>query len=95
MYMWVRHFAVGVLLITSVSPCYSAAIDKMRTLAEQGDSTAQYELGRSYMEGRNNLPKSDTEAYYWYRKAAEQGNAEAQTALANLLEVGVGVKART
>lgn len=50
MYMWVRHFAVGVLLITSVSPCYSAAIDKMRTLAEQGDSTAQYELGRSYME---------------------------------------------
>jgi TPR repeat protein len=36
------------------------------------------------------LPQSDTEAYLWARRAAEQGLAKAMYALGYFLEVGIG-----
>lgn len=45
--------------------------------AEQGDATAQNNLGRMYMNGRG-VEKDEAQAVVWYRKAAEQGDADAQ-----------------
>ena len=68
--------------------------DDTKKAAEQGDVTAQFNLGnmyarRAYMgEG---APKDFTEAAKWYRKAAEQGHAEAQRVLGRMYAEGDGV----
>ena len=48
-----------------------------RLAAEQGDATAQSNLGVMYGNGRGVL-KNEAEAVRWYRLAAEQGDATAQ-----------------
>ena len=48
---------------------------------------AQYNLGFVYANGRG-VAKDDVEAMKWYRKAAEQGNENAKSALRRL---GVGL----
>ncbi len=45
--------------------------------AEQGDPKAQNVMG-TYYEGGNGAPKDYDRAIYWYSKAAEQGNSNAQ-----------------
>ena len=45
--------------------------------AEQSDVTAQFNLGMFYAKGRG-VTQDDKEAVKWYRKAAEQGDADAQ-----------------
>jgi hypothetical protein len=57
--------------------------------AEKGDADAQYNLGYDYYYG---IPKDDKLAVYWFQKAAEQGNANAQTMLGICYEVGSGIK---
>ena len=42
--------------------------------AEQGNESAQYNLGNMYANGRG-VPKDDAEAVRWYRLVAEQGYA--------------------
>lgn len=58
--------------------------------AEQGNTEAQYELGRMYFLGRD-VAKNATEAEKWYQKAANQGNAKAQNELGNLYYTGLNV----
>ena len=48
-----------------------------RKAAEQGDASAQNNLGLMYHEGQG-VPQDYIEAIKWYRKAAEQGHAHAQ-----------------
>jgi TPR repeat protein len=48
--------------------------------ANQGDHSAQYNLGLMYEKGED-VPQSYTEAVKWYRLAADQGNASAQNNL--------------
>jgi len=64
-------------------------IDRLQTLAEQGDADAQCALGDlfAYHEGANLNPGR---AMYWYRKAAEQGHANAQWLLGAGYFNGVG-----
>ena len=50
--------------------------------AQSGDAAAQYELGNCYSVGDGGVKQDDTEAVKWYRKAAEQGHADAQHDLA-------------
>ncbi len=52
----------------------------MKALAEQGMAAAQYNLALMYDNGEG-VPENDAEAVKWYRKAADQGNAEAQSNL--------------
>jgi len=54
----------------------------VRALAEKGDWAAQLALASAYELGTKGLPKNNTEAEKWYLKAANQGGAEAQIALA-------------
>ena len=52
-------------------------LDTVRQAAEQGDTTAQFNLGVRYATGEG-VPQDDAEAVQWYRLAAEQGLANAQ-----------------
>ena len=58
--------------------------------ANQGDASAEYQLGLMYKEGQD-LPKDTTEAMKWWRKAAEQGDATAQNSLGFMYDHGRGV----
>ena len=61
-----------------------------RSLAEQGQVRAQYNLGEAYFKGFS-VAKDFEEAAGWYRKAAEQGYALAQYQLGAMYTFGVGV----
>jgi TPR repeat protein len=65
---------------------------QLRAAADRGDAQAQFRLGQLYKFGDNGLPKDDTQAALWYRKAAEQGNPEAQVTFAFDLAQGKGVE---
>jgi membrane associated rhomboid family serine protease len=54
-----------------------AAVVACRTAADYGHPDAQFILASSYEDGVDGLPKDSTQALYWYRKLAEQHNAEA------------------
>src|SRR5690606_10451302 len=56
---------------------YHAAFREFMTLALAGDSVAQYNLGSLYYRGQG-VPQNHVEAARWYRRAADQGLAEAQ-----------------
>ena len=49
--------------------------------AKQGDPDAQFALGERYFYRNRDVSQDDEQAVYWYRKAAEQGHANAQFAL--------------
>lgn len=77
---------------------YSTALRKLKPLASVGDSHAQYVLGEMYATGKG-VPKNDSEAIYWFRRAAIGTRGEADPAAAAELAVaknyaqGIGVKA--
>ena len=52
---------------------------------------AYFHLGVMYDNGRG-VPQDDAEAVAWYRKAAEQGDADAQTYLGFMYDKGRGVR---
>jgi TPR repeat protein len=54
-----------------------SALNIWRPLAEQGDAAAQTGLGILYDNGCA-VPKDEAQAFVWYSKAADQGNAEAE-----------------
>ena len=58
--------------------------------AVSGDAAAQCGLGLIYKEGQG-IPPDDTQAAFWFRKAAEQGNSNAEYMLGNLYLNGAGV----
>ena len=60
------------LLVDEIPPDSLAALI---SAVEQGDASAQYNLGVMYATGRG-VPEDGTEAVRWYRAAAEQGDAE-------------------
>ena len=65
-------------------------LDTVRQAAEQGDATAQFNLGNMYANGEG-VPKDDAEAVRWFRLAAEQGYASAQFNLGLMYTTGRGV----
>jgi len=54
-----------------------------RKAADRGYSYGEYNLGLLYAYGRG-LTKNKTEAAKWFKKAADQGDADAQKELAKL-----------
>ena len=61
-----------------------------RLAAEQGDASAQFNLGVMYNHGYG-VPQDYKEAVKWYRLSAEQGDARAQNKLGLMYEKGEGV----
>ena len=66
------------------------AVRWYRAAAEQGDVSAQYNLGVMYDNGES-VPEDDAEAVRWFRAAAEQGDASAQYNLGFMYAIGEGV----
>ncbi|MGN0919485.1 MAG: hypothetical protein ACI4OR_01835 [Alphaproteobacteria bacterium] len=50
------------------------------------DDASQMKMAEGYMKGKNGLKQDERQALYMYQLAAENGNAEAQVKLAELLQ---------
>ena len=69
---------------------YGPAQRRWKSLAENGDAFAQYNLGNMYRVGHG-LWENDKTAVKWYTLAAEQGYASAQYFLGWMYADGEGV----
>ena len=69
---------------------YKTAAKWYRLAAEQGDVTAQFNLGVMSVKGVG-VPQDHKAAVKWYRLAAEQGDARAQVELGAMYDRGDGV----
>jgi TPR repeat protein len=63
----------------------------LRILADGGDPKAQNELGEAFFVGKLGVARDAVMAATWFRRAAEQGFAPAQSKLADCFERGDGV----
>ena len=57
-----------------------------------GDSNAQYNLARLYMDGAAGVARDSRQAARWFNLAAEKGHVESQALLGHLLFSGDGVQ---
>lgn len=69
-----------------------ANIDDIKEVAETGNVKAQFILGTAYYLGLNGAEQDYEKAFYWWKKAAEQGNPEAQVQLGLCYSGGIGVE---
>jgi TPR repeat protein len=69
---------------------YATAFREMSVLSEQGNSSAQHNLGIMYSEGQG-VTQDYREAAKWFRLSAERGNWYAQFSLGQLYRNGQGV----
>lgn len=95
MLKWLLPVSIILLLISyfgfnSGSIDYTTYNEKLVEAAENGDATAQYNLGLFYAEGTGVI-QDYTKAAEWYTKSAEQGNANAQNNLGVCYAKGTGV----
>ncbi|WP_426029256.1 tetratricopeptide repeat protein [Brevundimonas sp. TWP2-3-4b2] len=58
--------------------------------AAQGDTGAQYNLGRIYYTGFNDAPRDDAKARDYFRQAAQAGHAASQANYGYFLTEGIG-----
>lgn len=65
-------------------------IVKLKILAEQGNSEAQYKLGLIYDMGKD-VDQDYQKAFEWYEKSANQGLASSQSRLGTMYRYGKGV----
>ena len=73
-------FSVLLLCFVLASCGEEKSVDAEKTIQERadaGDVDAQFNLGVMYAYG-NGVPQDDVEATKWYRKAADQGQADAK-----------------
>ena len=81
---------IGALCLTTAF-CHAAdSIEVVRAKADQGEASAQLDLGLSYFKGTG-VVKDEVEAVKWYRKAADRGDALAQYTLGFMYANGTGV----
>ena len=64
-------------------PQFEEALRYLVPAAENGIAGAQYTLGMCYLRGMG-VRRSPAEAAKWFQRAAERGNADARTQLAEL-----------
>jgi len=68
--------------IIFLSAC-SSSYEELRTKAEQGDATAQYDLANMFFDGKG-VKQDFSESLAWFKKSAEGGNANAQFVLGSI-----------
>src|SRR5271169_1268679 len=66
---------------------YATAVRLWRPLAERGDPEAQLMLGSMLHDGLG-VPQDFAEALGWFRRAADQGNASAQSRIGRMYQLG-------
>ncbi len=85
------HFTSFFILMLIIPCAYSSPSNKnsyesLQKAADRGDAKAQNSLGWCYAIGRV-VAQDLSEAVEWYKKAAEQRNTRAQSALKRLDEM--------
>jgi len=85
-----------VLLLGTISSvyggsCFDGDINTCLRESDQGDSSAQYNLGVMYYNGQGVIYQDYKEAVKWWRKSAEQGVHESQKSLGDMYYNGEGV----
>jgi TPR repeat protein len=80
--------AFGTLLAASLASAVD--VDDLRSRAEKGDASAQYELATAYDAGHG-VQKDLVRAAHWCLKAAEQGHPSAQNCIGSMYQFGEGV----
>ena len=86
--VWSADYNKG--LTAYYSGDYATALREWKPLAEQGDASAQYNLGVMYDNGYG-VPQDDKTAVKWYTLAAEQGHVDAQYSLGVMYYNGKGI----
>ena len=76
----------------AILPIYADDFATTLAKAKQGDVEAQMEVGDAYWCGYQGVKRNNKKAFEWYLKAAEHGNAIAQTCVGVLYSEGRGVK---
>ncbi|MGL4675798.1 MAG: tetratricopeptide repeat protein [Wohlfahrtiimonas sp.] len=71
--------------LLSINLIFADELPELKNKADEGDLTAQLELGNCYAKGVN-VEQNYEEAAKWYELAAAQGDPEAQTELATLYD---------
>lgn len=69
---------------------FAAALTQFRSLAEQGNTEAAFQLGLMNANGEG-VAQNHAEAVRWYRRAAGKGNADAERSLGMCFATGQGV----
>ena len=69
---------------------YAKTLRLIRPLANDGDASAQFNLGLMYMTGQG-VQQDSAAAALWFRKAADQGDAVAEFQLGDQYANGKGV----
>ena len=88
----ILFLAIGTLFLgCSKEASFNDAADLLRTKAEAGDLTAQYNLGTMYAAGQG-VEQDYVEGIKWIRKAAEQGHAGAQFSLGIYFSDGLKIE---
>jgi TPR repeat protein len=70
---------------------FTVAAEKFKSLAEQGDASAQFNLGSLYRQGQG-VAQDDKQAALWWAKAADQGHTDAMDNLGLRYAKGEGVE---
>ena len=78
-------------LANKSNPEGSGILEEIKSAAEKGDVSAQWQLGTMYYHG-DGAPENYAEAKKWFQKAAEQGDPWAQLALGHIYQEGHGVQ---
>lgn len=81
----------GVATLVQVMTHENARLTEVHAEAEAGNAEAQAIIGAFYTEGYGGLPQDYSEAIYWLRLSADQGNALGQAGLAFIYSNGLGV----
>ena len=85
---WSADFKTGAIAYKNGD--YASALREWEPLAEQGNTSGQFNLGFMYQYGKG-ITKNGEKAVRWYRLAAEQGNADAKVHLGLMYRSGKGV----
>ena len=80
----------SILFFGTVRAASPAEIVSVLMKADQGDVTAQFNLGQMYEKG-DGVKQNYVEAVKWYESAAYQGLSPAQRQLGIMYEKGLGV----
>lgn len=77
-------------LLMSTATAWAESLATLQQRAESGNSDAQYDLAMCYWKGEKGAPKDNTQAFYWMKRSAGQGDAYAQSWVAYFYEEGYG-----
>jgi uncharacterized protein len=83
--------AIGVTLLADyLASAEGIDITQLKADAQKGYASQQIELAAAYFTG-NGVTQDAKQAAYWYRKAAEAGDPEAENEIGFFYQAGIGV----